>query len=90
MVHEKCLRVHRLMLKLRDVTGLCGFWDGSCQKGVCGPGMLMKIFTQALAWARLTKKCGPVPGQSSLDAEIGGCARNRDAIEAKKIRFWRK
>ena len=31
-----------------EVTGLCGFWDGSCQHGFCGAGMLIKIFTQTL------------------------------------------
>ena len=26
------------------VTGLSGFWDGSCHRGVCGAGVLIEIF----------------------------------------------
>ena len=36
--------------------------------------MLIKVFTQALGWVTIHKKCGPVPSQNSLDAEIGRCA----------------
>ena len=25
-------------------------------------------------WVMIYKKCGPVPGRNSLDAELGGCA----------------
>ena len=44
-----------------DVTGLCGFWDGSC-------------FHTIMGWATIYKKCGPVPGKNSIDAEIAGCS----------------
>ena len=36
--------------------------------------MLIKVSTQALGLVQIDNKCGPVPGQNSLDAEIGGCA----------------
>ena len=39
-----------------EVTGLCGFWDGSCQHGVCGAGMLIKISTQTLGCATNHKR----------------------------------
>ena len=57
-----------------EVTGVCGFWDGSCRNGVCGAGMLIKIFTLTLGWATIHKKCGSVLGKNSLDAEIAGCS----------------
>ena len=57
-----------------EVTGLCGFWDGSCERGVCGAGILIQVFTQALGWVTINRKCGPVPGQNSQDAGMGGCA----------------
>ena len=56
-----------------EVTGLCGFWDGSCENGKCGAGIMIQAFTDALGWAPIHKKCGPVQGQNSLDAELGGC-----------------
>ena len=49
-----------------------GFWDGSCDRGFCGAGMLIEVFTQALGWVTIHSKCGPVPDPNSLDAEIGG------------------
>ena len=42
--------------------------------------MLFKIFTHSLGMATIHKKCGPVPGQNSLDAEIGGCAMLMDNL----------
>ena len=36
--------------------------------------MRIKIFTQALGWHTIHKKCGPVTGKSSLNAEISGCS----------------
>ena len=48
-----------------EVTGLCGFRDGSCESGTCGAGTVIRV--------PIHKKCGPVRGRSSLDAELGGC-----------------
>ena len=57
-----------------EVTGLCSLWGGGCERGACGAGTLIQVFTQTLKWATVYKKCGPVPGQNSLDAGKGGCA----------------
>ena len=51
-----------------DATGICGLWDGSCQKKRCGAGMEVKIFTQALGWHTVHKQCEPVLGE-----ECSGC-----------------
>ena len=56
-----------------EVTGLCGFWDDSCDNGKCGAGIVIQAFTESLGWVSTYKKCGPVTGRSSLDAELGGC-----------------
>ena len=45
-----------------EVTGLCGFWDGSCCNDVCGAGMLIKIFTHTL-------------GDGHDSQELWACAR---------------
>ena len=56
-----------------EVTGLCGFWDGSCESGTCGGGVMIQAFTETLGWAPIHKKCGPVLGRNYLDAELCGC-----------------
>ena len=56
-----------------EVTGLCGFWDGSCESGTCGAGVMIQAFTETLGWALIHKKCGPVLGRNYLDAELCGC-----------------
>ena len=33
---------------LSDVTGTCGFWDGSFRDNACGAGMWINIFTPTL------------------------------------------
>ena len=45
------------------------FWDGSCKRGVCGAGILIKVFMQAT----IHKERAGVQSKF-LDAEIGGCA----------------
>ena len=35
-----------------EVTSLCGFGDGSCERGVCGAGMLIQVFTKNLGVVR--------------------------------------
>ena len=57
-----------------EVSGLCGFSDGRRRYGVCGAGMLIKIFTRTLGLARIYKKCLPVPGKNFLDAQIAHCS----------------
>ena len=66
--------VHDSTIEWAEVTGICGFWDGSCSDNICGAGITILLFTQGAGWVRRYKKCGPVPGTNSLDAELGGCA----------------
>ena len=49
--------------KWSDVTGICGFLAGSCRAVGCGAGTWVKIFTQALGWHTVHKKCDPVLGR---------------------------
>ena len=56
-----------------DVTGLCGFWDGSCDYGNCGCGIVIMAHSDLHDWSAFNKKCWPVPGVTSVDAELGGC-----------------
>ena len=32
------------------VTGICGFWDGSCNDKICGASIAISFFTQGLGW----------------------------------------
>ena len=57
----------------QEVTGVCGFWNGSYDNGKCGGGIVLMAFSESHGWSTFYKKCGPVPGNSSLDAEIAGC-----------------
>ena len=34
---------------------------------------MIQAFTKTLDWVPVYKKCGPVTGRNSLDAELGGC-----------------
>ena len=61
-----------------EVTGLCGFWDGSCANGNCGAGIFIMACSDLQGWSPIYKKCGPVPGINSLDAELGGCGMLTD------------
>ena len=61
-----------------EVIGLCGFWDGSCDNGNCGAGKLIMTCSEILGWFPIYKKCGPVSGSNSLDAELGGCGMLTD------------
>ena len=45
-----------------EVTGLCGFWDGSCENGTWGAGIMTQIFTRALGWVPFHKKMWPCAG----------------------------
>ena len=39
-----------------EVAGLCGFWDGSCVRGVCGAGTTIQVFTKQWAGLQFTKR----------------------------------
>ena len=39
-----------------EVAVLCGFLDGSCERRVCGAGMLIKPSRQLLEWVTIHKK----------------------------------
>ena len=52
-----------------EVTGFCGFWDGSCRDDVNGAGLWIKIFTHALEVVHNLQKVKPLPDKNSLDAE---------------------
>ena len=56
-----------------EVTGLCGFLDGSCNKGNCGSGIVIMACSDIHGWSTFYNKCGLVPGVNSLDAELGAC-----------------
>ena len=51
-----------------EVTGLCGFWDGSCgcENGTCGAGIVIQAITKTLGWAPMHEKCGLVLGRNSM------------------------
>ena len=39
-----------------EVTGLCVFWDGSCDEGKCGAGLVSQPSTKTLGWVHVHKK----------------------------------
>ena len=39
-----------------SVTGICGFWDGSCTDKVCGASITISFFIQGLEWVIRYKK----------------------------------
>ena len=39
-----------------EVAVLCVFWDGSCERRVCGAGMLIKVFTPAFGMGHNSQK----------------------------------
>ena len=46
----------------------------ACNDHICGAGIIILLFSPKTGWITIYKKCGPVPGNNSLDAELGGCA----------------
>ena len=54
-----------------EVTGLCGFWDGSCENGRCGAGIMIQAFTKTLGWALIHKKVRPGAGSECSGCRIG-------------------
>ena len=64
-----------------EVSGLCGFWDDSCESGTCGAGITIQAFTKTLG-CPIRKKCGLARGPNSLDAELGGCGVLMDTFES--------
>ena len=71
---ERSERVDERRMVFLHVTGICGFWDGSCWAAGCGAGMWLNVFTRALGWHNVHFKSEPVPGGNSLDAEIWVCS----------------
>ena len=61
-----------------EVSGLSGFWDGSCDNGNCGRGIVIMAYSDLHAWFTFHKTCGQGPGNKSLDAEMGGCGMLMD------------
>ena len=57
-----------------EVLSICGLWDGSFDNGKCRSGIVLMTFSVLQRWYPFYKRCGPVPGNSSMDAEMGGCA----------------
>ena len=55
-----------------ELTGLCGFLDGSCENGTRDAGMMVQVFSKTLGWVPIHKKCGPVRGRNFLEAELCG------------------
>ena len=56
----------------QEVTGVCGFWDGSNDNGKCGRGIALMAFSEPHGWFTYYKKSSLALGNSSLDAEMGG------------------
>ena len=63
-----------------EVTGLCGSWDGSSDNGNCGGGTVIMACSDPHGWFTFYKKCGPAPGNNSLDAEMGGSGMLMDHV----------
>ena len=63
-----------------EFTGLCGFAGGSCGNGKWEASIMIKAFTKTLGWVPIYKKCGLVTGQSSLDADLGGCGMLKTCV----------
>ena len=55
----------------QEVTGVCGFWDGSNDNGRCGRGIVLMALSEPHGWFTFYKKRGPEPVNSFLDAETG-------------------
>ena len=41
-----------------EVTGLCGFWDGSCDNGNCGAGIMIKACSDLQCWSLILRSVG--------------------------------
>ena len=48
-------------------------WDGSCENGTCGAGIMIQALTKILGGTPIHTKCGRVRCRNALDAELGGC-----------------
>ena len=53
-----------------EVTHLCGFSDGSCERGTSSAGLMIQVFTKTLGWPPIHEKCGSVLGRNSLDLMV--------------------
>ena len=57
-------------LRGQRLLDLVDFWDGSCDNGNCGAGILIMACSGPKGWSPIYKKCGPVLGFYSWDAEL--------------------
>ena len=64
--------VDAIRITLQEVTGVCGFSDGSFDNGKCGRSHCPHGLLGIARMVYFPQKCGPVPGNSSFDAEMGG------------------
>ena len=71
-----------------EVASLCGFWDGSCERGTCGAGMLIRVFTQAFGWVTIHKKCGLVSSGRRPPAISCVCGRPRCIKKRFELSGW--
>ena len=53
---------------------------GVASDKVCGACITISFFIQGLGWVTRYKKCGPVVGSNSLDAELG-CAMLTESLK---------
>ena len=65
----------------REVTGVCGFWDGTFDNDRRERGIVLVAFSEPHGWFPFYKKCGLVPGNRSMDAEMGGCGMLIDNLQ---------
>ena len=72
--------VHDSVIDWAEVTGICGFWDASCSDNICGASITILLFTKGARWVTRYKKCVPLPGTNSLDAELGGCGMLMESL----------
>ena len=50
----------------REVTGLCGFWDGSCDNGKCGCGTVIMAYSDLHATKSVDLYQGTIPWMPRL------------------------
>ena len=59
-----------------EVTGLCGFWDGGCETGVCGAGIMFQVLHYKIwggsPFTKSAARCGAAtPWMPNWEEEIG-------------------
>ena len=56
----------------------CG--TGAVTTAICRSGIVIMAYSDSHGWSIFFKKCGPVPGNNSLHAELGGCGMLMDDL----------